>query len=42
MADPTVRPISAADITTWDYEADVVVAGYGIMRRHRCDRSSAS
>ncbi|WP_029536840.1 FAD-dependent oxidoreductase [Rhodococcus erythropolis] len=30
MADPTVRPISAADITTWDYEADVVVAGYGI------------
>ncbi len=20
MADPTVRPISAADITTWDYE----------------------
>lgn len=30
MADPTVKPISAADITAWDYEADVVVAGYGI------------
>ncbi|NMM83593.1 flavoprotein, partial [Rhodococcus sp. SRB_17] len=30
MADATINPISAADITTWDYEADVVVAGYGI------------
>ncbi|OYD67251.1 FAD-dependent oxidoreductase [Rhodococcus sp. OK302] len=30
MADATIKPISAADITTWDYEADVVVAGYGI------------
>lgn len=24
------RPIAAADVTTWDLEADVVVAGYGI------------
>ena len=30
MADTTIDPISAADITSWDYEADVIVAGYGI------------
>ncbi|MFE4502728.1 FAD-dependent oxidoreductase [Rhodococcus sp. NPDC056743] len=30
MADATISPISVSDITTWDFEADVVVAGYGI------------
>lgn len=30
MADGSVNPISARDVTTWDLEADVVVAGYGI------------
>lgn len=30
MADPDVRPVPAASITSWDHEADVVIAGYGI------------
>ncbi|GAB2656658.1 FAD-dependent oxidoreductase [Nocardia goodfellowii] len=30
MADATIRPLPAADITDWDLRADVVIAGYGI------------
>ncbi|MEE2032296.1 FAD-dependent oxidoreductase [Rhodococcus chondri] len=27
---PTIRPVSVDEIETWDFEADVVVAGFGI------------
>lgn len=30
MSNPSIRPVSAEDIDTWDFEADVVVAGFGI------------
>src|SRR6478672_8804734 len=30
MIDPDVTPVPAASIATWDHEADVVIAGYGI------------
>ena len=30
MIDSDVTPVPAASITTWDHEADVVIAGYGI------------
>ncbi|MFC4605091.1 FAD-dependent oxidoreductase [Rhodococcus kronopolitis] len=30
MSTAPIRPVAAADIVSWDYEADVVVAGYGI------------
>lgn len=31
MAEPTpIRPRPVSEIAAWDYEADVVVAGYGI------------
>jgi 3-oxo-5alpha-steroid 4-dehydrogenase len=29
-SDATLRPVSAAEITRWDHEADVVIAGYGV------------
>src|SRR5258705_5010784 len=28
--DTDVRPVAAASITSWDDEADVVIAGYGV------------
>jgi 3-oxo-5alpha-steroid 4-dehydrogenase len=30
MIDTDITPVSAASITSWDHEADVVIAGYGI------------
>ncbi|MGW8592893.1 FAD-dependent oxidoreductase [Dietzia sp. NPDC055877] len=30
MADGTINPMSALEFATWDFEADVVIAGYGI------------
>ncbi|RMI29707.1 FAD-dependent oxidoreductase [Nocardia stercoris] len=30
MSDPSIRPIPADRIARWDYEADVVVAGFGV------------
>ena len=30
MTGTEIRPVAAGSITSWDYEADVVVAGYGI------------
>lgn len=30
MTDPAVRPIPESSIKSWDYESDVVVAGYGV------------
>ncbi|WIM86228.1 FAD-dependent oxidoreductase [Candidatus Mycobacterium wuenschmannii] len=30
MSNPDVTPIAASSITSWDHEADVVVAGYGV------------
>jgi 3-oxo-5alpha-steroid 4-dehydrogenase len=30
MIDTDITPVAAASITTWDHEADVVIAGYGI------------
>ena len=30
MSSDDISPVPASEITTWDYEADVVIAGYGV------------